>query len=328
MKKSILFNLQRFADPAPTQQVQDNLNKTGDSGLSAEMKTYYSDYIIDNASPELVHAQFGQKRTIPKNGGKTIEFRKYKPYDAAGKLEEGVTPVGRKLTVSTIEATIDQYGDYTAITDVVDLTAIDNNLLEASKLHGNQAGLTLDGVVREVIIGGTNVWFAGGASGTSAANLKTIAASDIKMAVRMLKRMNAPKIDGSYVAIIHPDVAHDLTNDEAWIDAHQYASPEEIFNGEIGKLYGVRFVETSEAKIKKAAGTGSADVYCTMVIGDNAYGSIDLSGGNLKHIFKNFGSGGTSDPLDQRATTGWKAWQTAVRLVEENMVRIESLVTD
>ena len=327
------FNLQRFAD-----NVVDSLNKTTSAGLSEEMKTYYSDYIIDNAEPELVHAQFGQKRTIPKNGGKTIEFRKYKPYDAAGKLTEGVTPVGNTLNVSVVEATLDQYGAYTAVTDVVDLTAIDNNLLEASKLHGAQAGLTLDGVVREVINGGTNKYYAGGVSGRVTPGISNLTVADIKMAVRMLKRMNAPKIKGDYVAIIHPDCAHDLTSDPAWIEAHKYASPEEIYTGEIGKIAGVRFIESSEAKIFFGQGPSkddthmaennlNCDIYSTLIIGDNAYGSVDVAGGNLKHIFKGFGSGGTADPLDQRAPTGWKAMQTAVRLVEENMVRIESLAS-
>jgi N4-gp56 family major capsid protein len=331
--KDFIFNLQRFADP-----VVESLNKTTSEGLSAENKVYYEKYLIDNAKPNLVHSQFGQKRSVPKHGGKTVEFRKYSAFEKAAKLQEGITPVGKSLSVSTITASLEQYGDYVAITDVVDMTAIDDNLVEATELLGDQAGLTLDSIPREVMNGGTNVLYAGGAEGRVMLT-GGITVADVKRAATILKAANAKKIEGSYVGIVHPYVSHDLTSDPAWIDAHKYSATEEIFEGEIGKLYGVRFVETSEAKVFKSAGSttandfiggedgGAADVFSTLILGADAYGCIEHENGNLKHIFKNFGSGGTSDPLDQRATAGWKAYQTAVRLVEDNMVRIESLAT-
>ena len=330
--KDFILNLQRFADP-----VVESLNKTTSEGLSAENKVYYEKYLIDNAKPNLVHSQFGQKRSVPKHGGKTVEFRKYSAFEKAAKLQEGITPVGKSLSVSTITASLDQYGDYVAITDVVDMTAIDDNLVEATELLGDQAGLTLDSIPREVMNAGTNVLYAGGVEGRVSL-ASGIAVADVKRAATILKAANAKKINGSYVGIIHPYVSHDLTSDPAWIDAHKYSATEEIFEGEIGKLYGVRFVETSEAKVFKGQGGlggdfiggedgGNCDIYSTLILGADAYGCIEHENGNLKHIFKNFGSGGTSDPLDQRATAGWKAYQTAVRLVEDNMVRIESLAT-
>ncbi len=331
MKKEFLFNLQRFADP-----VIDSLNKTTSEGLSNENKTFYDKYLIDNAEPNLVHAQFGQKRSIPRHGGKTVEFRKYDPLGYAAELEEGITPTGESLVVGKIEATLKQYGSYVPITDVVDMTTIDDNLVEAVELLGDQAGRTLDMVVREIMNGGTNVVYAGGAEGPLMAGVLTV--DDIRRTVRILKGKNAKTIDGSYVAIIHPYVSGDLMKDPAWVDVHKYASPEEIYEGEIGKLFGVRFVETSEAKVWENRGSygdttvirggdGMASIFSTLVIGKDAYGVINHENGNLRHIFKNFGSGGTSDPLDQRATAGWKAMQTAVRLVESAMVRIESVAS-
>lgn len=326
--KNFYFDLQRFADP-----VVDSLNKTTSSGLTAENKVYYEKYLIDNAKPNLVHAQFGQKRSVPKHGGKTVEFRKYSAFDKADKLQEGITPDGKQLNVSVITATLEQYGDYVSITDVVDMTTIDDNVLEATELLGDQAGLTLDAVVREVINGGTNVLYAGGAAGRTMAD--TLKVSDVKRAATILSAANAKKIDGAYVGIIHPFVSHDLRDDPAWIDAHKYASPEEIFEGEIGKLHGVRFVETSEAKVWENAGptsgenigseNGAASIFSTLILGADAYGSIIHENGNLKHIFKGFDEVG--GPLDQRCTCGWKAYQTAVRLNEDNMVRIESVAT-
>lgn len=330
--EKIIFNLQRFAD-----EVVNSLNKTTSEGLSAENKVFYEKYLIDNAKPNLVHSQFGQKRSVPKHGGKTVEFRKYSAFDKAGKLQEGITPEGRSLSVSTITATLDQYGDYVAITDVVDMTAIDDNVVEATELLGDQAGLTLDSVPREVMNGGTNVLYAGGADGSI--SLTTgLAVADVKRAATILRAANVKKINGSYVGIIHPYVSHDLRNDEEFIEAHKYAAVKELFEGEIGEIDGVRFVETSEAKIWHGYGAlvgdeymhaenGNADIFSTLILGADAYGCIEHENGNLKHIFKSFGSGGTSDPLDQRCTCGWKAYQTAVRLAEERMVRIESLAS-
>ena len=316
------YNLQLFAGNL-------NTNTTASAGLSDEMKTYYSDYLIDNAQPELVHDQFGQKHPIPKNGGKTIEFRKFIPLGKAlTPIVEGVTPDGQSLSVTKIEATVEQYGNYVTLSDIVQLTAIDNTLVETTKLLGAQAGMTLDTITREVLNGGTSVIYAGGKEGRASidANSK-LTVDDIYKAARFLKTQNAPKIDGSYVAIIHPDVAYDLMRDEEWVDVHKYSETKEIFEGEIGKIAGVRFVETTEAKIFADAGASNRDVYSTLVLGANAYGVTELEGGGLQHIVKQLGSGGTSDPLNQRGTAGWKATKVAERLVETYMVRIESAST-
>ena len=389
-----------------------NTNVTTDGGLSDEMKTFYSDYLIDLAEPYLVHDQFGQKHPIPKNGGKTIEFRKYSPLaKALTPLTEGVTPDGQKLTMSVITATVAQYGGYVELSDVLLLTAIDNNLLQATELLASQAGRTLDTITREVLQGGTNVMYAQG--GTARASLaytnsttnNNVTFDDIRKCVRALKVQNTPKIKGSYVAIVHPDVAYDIMSDPKWVNVKTYSDPDGMYEGEIGKIEGVRFVETTEAKVYHApdltegsrtlsvrsnvsssttvpvtekitaadatalagvdvyidgtkhtiasasagnagsasvtlsaaatissgkilypsgAGAAGRDVYGTLILGDNAYGVTEVTGGGLQHIVKQLGSSGTADPLNQRATAGWKAIKVAERLVELYMIRLES----
>lgn len=309
-----------------------NTNVTTDSGLTKEMKTFYDKALIRLAEPELVHDQFAQKRPIPKNGGKTIEFRKYAPLaKQLTELTEGVTPDGQKLTVSTIEATVKQYGGYITLSDQLLLTAIDNNLMEAIALLSSQAARTSDTITREVMVAGTNVQYAEGAHTTRATLAWTsdtendnMTVKCVRMATRTLKNQNAKKIGNSYVGIIHPDVSFDLMSDPEWKYPHQYKDTSNLYNEEIGEIGGVRFVETTEAKKFTSAGASSRDVYATMILGANAYGVTEITGGGLQTIVKQLGSAGTADPLNQRATAGWKLMKTAVRLVEEYMVRVET----
>lgn len=316
-----------------------NLNLTTDTSastsgvndLSAEMKTFYDMTLIDEASAQLVHDQFGQKRPIPANGGKTIEFRKFSSLAKATQpLTEGVTPNGKKLNVTAITATVSQYGDFIAQSDVLELTALDNTILEATKILGKQAGLTLDTVVRNVLIAGTNVNYCPNGE-TAVASRKNLTANskltvkEIQKAVAKLRANNTPTINGDYVAIIHPYVAYDLMRDPEWIDAHKYAAPENLYTGEIGKVSGVRFVQTSEAAIlKDASCPDGLAVFCTLIFGENAYGVTEITGGGLETIVKQKGSAGTADPLNQRSSVGWKAMKTAERLIENYMIRIES----
>lgn len=409
-----------------------NTNELTPNSLTNEMKTYYSDYLIDNAEPALVHAQFGQKRPIPKNGGKTVEFRRYSALSKANTpLTEGITPVGSSMEMSTVRASVYQYGSYIELSDMLLMTAIDNNVVEATKLLGSQAGRTIDSVIRDVLISsGTNVQYGEGnvssrleLVGGEADGNHYLTVDAIRRAARALKAKNVEKINGSYVAIIHPDVAYDLMNDPEWEKPKSYCDPADLYNGEIGKIGGVRFVESTEAKIieadalsdgsgkkhlnitgyETASGEGAADfgtgtkfmlyisdaitdgakligtalqlfdesestvetvnvsgvsvdggciyltsepaskayttgdkayagnagrlgrdVYCTLVIGANAYGVIDILGGGLEHIVKQLGSAGTNDPINQRATVGWKAAISACVLAQEAMIRIET----
>ena len=316
----MMINLQVFAN-----QVQTTLL----SGLSAENKTFYDMTLLDEAQAALVHDQFAQKRPIPMNGGKTIEFRKFASLPkATTPLTEGVTPDGKSLNVTAVTATVAQYGDYITQSDVLELTSIDNTIVEATKILGRQAGLTLDTVTRNVLQSGTNVTYcpkSDGSEVTSRTGLDATCQLTVKVVqqvVAKLKGQNAPTINGKYVAIIHPYVAYSLMRDPEWIDAHKYAQPDNLFTGEIGEIAGVRFVETTEAKVYQGG------VFGTLIMGANAYGVTEITGGGLQTIIKQKGSAGTADPLDQRSSIGWKAIKTAELLIPNYLVRVESKVTD
>ena len=316
----MMINLQVFANVVQTTLLE---------GLSVENKTFYDMTLLDEAQAALVHDQFAQKRPIPKNGGKTIEFRKFASLPkATTPLTEGVTPDGKSLNVTAVTATVAQYGDYITQSDVLELTSIDNTIVEATKILGRQAGLTLDTVTRNVLQSGTNVTYCpkrDGSEVTSRAGLAATCQLTVKVVqqvVAKLKGQNAPTINGKYVAIIHPYVAYSLMRDPEWIDAHKYAQPDNLFTGEIGEIAGVRFVETTEAKVYDGG------VFGTLIMGANAYGVTEITGGGLQTIIKQKGSAGTADPLDQRSSIGWKAIKTAELLIPNYLVRVESKVAD
>ncbi len=332
------FNLQMFANA--------NTNVTTAQGMSPEMRTFYEKQLIKTAEPDLIFDQFGQKAPIPKNGGKEIQFRKYNALPKQlTPLTEGVTPDGQTMTVSQVKATVAQYGGYVTLSDILELTAIDNNVVQATSIMGSQAGRTLDTVTRDVVCAGTNVFYAPRVSGGVTTEVKTRGTMDatsgldvdsVMRAVAFLRAQNAPKIDGSYIGVVHPYAAYDLRKDPEFVEWNKYTTPEKMWNGEIGKIGDVRFIENSEATIfndgsettptcpsyTDGGQTKYMSVFFTMILGANAYGVTEVEGGGLQHIVKPLGAG--EDPLNQRATVGWKAIKVAERLVEAYMVRIES----
>lgn len=323
MKNELLTLNLRLFDGAPE-------NTTTATGMAVEMKTFYDRTLIENAEPELVHDQWAQTRDIPKNGGKTIEFRKYDQLPKAlTPLTEGVTPEGQEMKVTKLEATVKQYGGFVALSDLLILTAIDNNIVEASELIGSQAGRTLDTISREVMNAGTNVQYAEGqvTSRKAITSDMKLTVKAVKMAVRFLKKQNAKRINGYFYGIINPDCSFDLTEDDKFVEVVKYKTPEKIYNGEIGTIEGVRFVETTEAKIFNGAGADGIDVYSTLIIAANAYATTKIKNGGLETIIKQLGSAGTADPLNQRATVGWKAIKVTEILSQQYMIRIETAST-
>lgn len=381
-------------------------------------KTFYDRALLEIAKTRLVHANYGQKRSIPRNSGKRVEFRRYElftPDANALVLEEGVTPAGQSLAQSKIEVEVKQYGAYVEVSDLLDLTSFDPVLTESTELLGEQLGTVVEWITRDAMCAGTNVQYANGK--TNRLSLEAgdkLTVTEIRKAVRSLKKAKARMFNnvggGSvrkphFVCICSPDATYDLQSDPLWQDVSKYSDVEQIYSGEIGRLFGVVFVESTEAKVfnqsvhttvtahtagsavvtladisesaalylvagakikigsteytvssadaaAKAvtlsatvasaivAGTAvysedagvidgttkkGTDIHATLVFGADAYGIIDVDGeGCLQTIVKPVGSGGASDPLDQRATVGAKvAAYTAKILNNLWIVRVE-----
>lgn len=313
-----------------------NTNLTSTSGLSDSMQTYYDKKLLLTAKPNLVHQMYGQKVVLPKNSGKSIQFRKWTPFEAlTTPLVEGTVPNGQSLAMTSVTAEINQYGGYVAVSDLLDMTALDPVINDSVELMGDQGGLSIDTLVREELSKVANVQYANGKTKRSELDATCkLTVDEVRKAVRTLKKNKAPQFvrggKGHYIAIVSPETTYDLQSDTLWQDVSKYSAAEQIFQGEIGKLFGVVFVETSEAKVFTGEeGAGGKPVASTLVFGKNAYGVVDLEAENLRSIIKPKGSAGTSDPLDQISTIGWKVSGFAAKVLQPLwIVRIEHMFSE
>lgn len=313
-------------------QNQTITNVAGQNQLSAEDKTFYERVLIERLLPQLNFYKDATKKKLPKNNGRTTNFRKFNSLTApSSSLTEGMTPDGNNLNISTITATVEQEGDYVQITDLIQLTGIDPVLTETCELLGEEAEKVFDSRIQTAISKGTNVYFAGNSTtraGLESATVKYLTADDIKKIVRKLKNANAKRFsDGYYHMQIDPDIAYDLMSDTAWVDVSKYAKPEQMVKGELGKMHGMKFFETTNLEtVDSSENSGKIDVHIAYAYGKDSYACIDLEGGAGKPeiIVKENGSAGTSDPLNQRATAGWKSCFTAVITQPLALVRVET----
>lgn len=315
--------------------------------IPAAVSEFYDKVLLKRALPFLVHDKFGQRRPLPKAGGKLIKFRKYGSLaPAITALSEGVTPATVQLSKTDITATIDQYGNVVELTDMLIFTNVDPILTETAEILGENSGESLDELIRNVLIAGTNASYSTGLLRTTVVDLITTAQLDKALRImsnNLAKRhtsiikagtgVGTSPIRPAYWAIVHPDVKFTLENLTGYESVETYASQGSIAEGEIGAYKNLRFVESTKAKIWTGAGAlsttvkntaGTADVYATLIFGTDAYGITELRGEGLKNIVKSLGSAGTADPLDQRSTSAWKATIVTKILNDAFMLRLET----
>lgn len=317
---------------------------TQTSTTITHLRSFYDRKMLSRALPHLVHTWFGQIRDIPQNSTNVIKFRRYNSLTVSTTaLTAGVTPSTASMTTTDVTATALQYGNVIEASDELLLTTEDPYTVEVMELLGENAGQTLDQIAREALVLGTTVQYASSATtrATVTAAMK-LTAAEVREVVRTLKNANARKItsminpstgidtipvNSAFIAIVHPNTTFDLKSDASFVPVENYASQAGVMPGEVGKLDEVRFIESTYAKVFTAAGSGGVDVYATLVFAADAFGVTRVSGQAMEIIDKPLGSGGTSDPLNQRATHGWKAWFVAKILNESFMARVEHGVT-
>ena len=347
------INLQLFADAGTVVNTLTNgfVNAyTGDStpftdsnSLSGELKTFYDTELLENARVEMFYAQFAKKQKLPAKHGNTVEWRKWNTFAKASKLQEGVIPTGQKFGMSSKTGSIGQYGTYTAITDTLELRAYDDTILGATEEMGASAAETQETLIRDALLTNTNVLYCDnitiedekktGATPTMPSEMEAtetvmsiLTPRMISKASTKMKKDKVPTINGRYYAVVHPSVAEDLRNTKGWIEVHKYSETDEIFNGEIGELHKVRFIENVFAPVlggelyNNKAGTKT---YATYFFGKDGFGIIDPEGGALQMIVKSKEQAG--GPLNQFSTVGYK-FETngATMLYTERVLRVMS----
>lgn len=315
---------------------------TGTSALSDQLRTYYERVLLKRLLPQLVWALFGQPKQMPQHEGQTVNFRRFASLSAATTpLTEGVTPPGSELSMSSITVTPLQYGDYIKISDLLDFTAPDPVLTEGQQILAEQAAETIDELVRDILVAGTTVQYCG-ASSTSRVTVGTtdkLNATEIQKAVRTMRVNRVRQITGilnastgvgtvpvsaGYVGIVGPLGEYDLKQDSKWVPVHQYGTGQPLLPNEIGSLDEVRFIRTDKPKVYTNAGEGgTVDVHATIILGADAFGVVAPQG--VQVIVKPFGHG--DDPLDQRATSGWKMFMKAIILQQLAILRLEHAVS-
>ncbi len=315
---------------------------SGTNTLSPELKTFYDTEPLENARVEMYYAQFGKKQPLPANHGKTVEWRKWNTFEKASQLQEAVIPTGQKFGVSTKTGTIHQYGTYAAVSDQLEMHAYDDVILGASEEMGASAAETQETLIRDALLANTNVLYCdnitlatGAVSGTpsacsdmeaSATAMCLLTPDMVARAVTKLKKDRAPTIGGKYYAVIHPSVAYDLRKSKEWIEAHKYASPQELFNGEIGELHGCRFIEDVFAPVlggETYQNKAGSVTYATYFFGKDGFGIVDPEGGALQMIVHDKSEIG--GPLNQFSTIGYKLETNgATILYPERILRVMS----
>lgn len=309
---------------------------SGFNALTNENAEFYNRTLLERLLPELFFTKYGEKGLgQPKRSGDTQSWRRWNSLDVATtSITEGVTPDGVDLSVTKVSATVKQYGNWTKFTDFIELTALDDTLTQVTELMGENAGESIDTVVRDIICAGTNVIYAGGRASRAAVTASDkLTAADILKVRRSLKRAKVKPVPvpgggKGYIWFIHTDVATDLMQTTEWKDQNTYVDTKNREEGVLGKMYGIYFIEADNAKKFTGAGASSIDVYCNLIIGKGAYGVPDIEGSAKPEIIiHKAGEAGTADPMNQFNSVAWKACFTALILQQLAIVRYECAAT-
>lgn len=313
--------------------------------IPTEVNNFYDRTLLEKAVPSFVHNRFAQVRDIPRNSGtSTIKFRRYGLLAAqTTALSEGITPSGKQLSITDLTATALQYGDYVTLTDVVSYETYDPILTETADILGEQVGDSLDQLARDVLAATTTKQYASTATSTATVtSTMKLDRSEVKQAVRTLRGANAKVIMNmidsstgyntvpvgmSFIGIVSEDTAFDLDDATGWIPVEKYPNKSNVMPDEIGALANVRFLMSPNAKVRSAEGSGSIDVHSTLILARNAYAQTRISGETLNNIVMPLGSGGTTDPLKQRLTSGWKLTYVCKILNQTYLVDIQHAVS-
>jgi len=300
--------------------------------LTNENAEFYQRTLLERLQDAVVFMPWGKKTTIPKNAGATTSWRRLEmPAVTTTAITEGVTPNGIDLTINKVSATVQQFGTYTKVTDYLDMVGLDPLLTEVADLFGEHAGLTMDIIVRDILVAGTNAQFA-----NARASRALLQAGDVlttteiqkaraTMVKNNVKKIKLPNGNMGWLAFVHPDSATTIFNLQEWKDQNTYVDVKNREAGIMGQMYGIYFMEATTAPTFANGGSGGNLAGKSMlIIGEGAFGCPDVAGSSKPDIMV-FSDGNTENPMALYSTVAWKSTFTAVRLLELGILRVEFL---
>lgn len=301
------------------------------TAISQLMQTFYDRLFIDTEKHTLIWEQGAQMRPVPASEGEVVYFTKYTPLAIiTAETTEGSNPSAVNLSATTVSTTLSEFGAFTTISKKLRLTSVDPRMKGSVEIMAQNAGESRDQMIREkgLVGAGTIQLAAGSAALTDVGITDTMSATELRTAVRTLKVNKAQRYeDGFFLGKMGPYAAYDLMGDSTWVNAHTYKDGMALYRGEIGKLHGVRVIETTNFKETANGGTSNADIMHSFVHGKNAFGVTDLEGDSQKIYVKTPGSHSTDNPTNRFYTVGWGETMSAVGLVANWIIEIKSGAT-
>lgn len=321
---------------------------TSSSGLSSEFQTYYDKQLLDYAKPQIVTAQFAQKKPFPKNKG-TQTVRYFRPQVAdrsrVSALTQGV-PIAnfQEISYTPIDVTLAQYGEAVKITDILSMVDLFSTLDGSVRMMGEDAGVYADFKCVEQIVTGIdsgNKRYAQGLADYAALHAATAAngklvIKDFLGAYTKLTKKRAKKPEGrEYATIITPEQSYDIMDDAKFTDSGVRGNNKGLFNGELGRWYGNRLLVTTEGWTEDGAGSegtyvadAAEPIFSAMVLGRECLGAPIMAGQSpfSPSIIVN-DKADSGNPLKQFMTAGWKAYWATLMLNDTWAVVVRSKST-
>ena len=302
---------------------------TTNANNTAQLHVYYEKKLLSTLEPRLVLQPLGKKQKLPKGLGKEVKWLRY---DAilgnTTPISEGAPPGETNFVTSNVTAIVLQYGQFAKISDLLSDVAIDPVLSNLSERFGIAAAKTIEQLIVAELDAQSATQFVGAASSNATISLGMLLTHKelVEAMIRQKAALIGPHESGSYVAVLHPNAEYDIMTDVqagSMLDLRKFTDPKQVLNGEIGKMYGMRFLVSDKMTPYPGAGaTGNDVINAAYVIGEEAFGVVELDGNSVKMINKKHGSGGTSDPLDQIATVGYKIHGFAAKYLDNASKRV------
>ena len=314
------------------------------SAVQYLLSTYYDKNLLEQLKQQVQLYPLGQVKPLPKNAGAVVKWSRYSLMGEVDELTEGTAPTAQALSAVNVTATLTQLGGYTVTTDLVEMTAIDNQVLSALQQLSYQAALSIDRYALRTILGITGAdnsstdvfipeastqvtrngllmkYFGTATTISAIGTANTMDIAEVEDAVAYLKTLNAPPMaDGKYVAVAHPKLIQQIRTDAtavvSWSDWQRNTAggQEKMYNGEVGDIAGVRFVESTHTFFHSSGAGAGASAHYMPIIGRAAFGVVDFDGG-IKTYVKTPNENDSSNPLNQWSTVGWK-WTGACRVL-------------